>query len=156
MASIVQNIMAVAQARLALADGAYEGNCYRPKRDGDYPVRDKVIVLTHTDVEIDAENSCPGNPPRTAFILPIQVSCVIMPDDDDHVSIEERCDDFVVDVMDALTNADDWHQFGGNSLNAELGAPIQNAIPGDDTARGIGFECRVTYRVEETSQSTLA
>ena len=153
MASIVNTIMEVAKTRLQ-ATTDVEG-VYRPKKQGDFPVRDKVVVLTHSDIETDEENSCAGNPPRTAWIIPIRVSAIIVPDDDDNESIETRMDDFIVACSFALTNADDWHQFGGNAINATLG-PSAYFNPADDSARGVYFICRVTYRVEETNQNTLA
>ena len=154
MASIVQNIITVAATRLGVVAGV-EG-VYQPKRDGGFPVRDKVIVLSHEDIEWDEDLSCPGNPPRIAWVLPVKVSCIISPDPDDTVSIAERANEFVVLAMDALTTPEaSWHQFGGNSIDAELGPPI-TIEPGDDTVRGVGFVVRITYRVEETSQTTLA
>jgi hypothetical protein len=151
--SIVQNILAVAESRLAATEGT--SGVYRPKKQGDFPVEDKIIVLTHEDIEQDEELSCAGNPPKIAWVLPVKVAAIIEPDDDDTQPIDQRMNDFIILAMDAITEPDAWYQFGGNAINAILEAPIQYQ-PSDDTARGMMFTVRVTYRVDETNQTQLA
>ena len=151
--SIVQNILAVAESRLAATEGTL--GVYRPKKQGDFPVEDKIIVLTHEDIEQDEELSCAGNPPKIAWVLPVKVAAIIEPDDDDTQPIDQRMNDFIVLAMDAITEPDAWYQFGGNAIDAMLEAPIQYQ-PSDDTARGMMFTIRVTYRVDETNQTQLA
>ena len=118
-------------------------------------MEDKIIVLTHEDIEQDEELSCAGNPPKIAWVLPVKVAAIIEPDDDDTQPIDQRMNDFIVLAMDAITEPDAWYQFGGNAINATLEAPIQYQ-PSDDTARGMMFTVRVTYRVDETNQTQLA
>lgn len=151
--SIVQNILAVFESRLAATEGT--AGVYRPKKQGDFPVEDKIIVVTHEDIERDEELSCAGNPPKIAWVLPVKVAAIIEPDDDDTQPIDQRMNDFIVDAMDAVTIDNYWYQFGGNAINATLEAPIQFQ-PSDDTARGMMFTVRVTYRVDETNQTQLA
>ena len=153
MASIVNNIMKEAAGRLLVASGVE--SVYRPTRQGDYPFIDKAVVLTHDDIEGVPELSCPGNPPKTAWILPVKVTGMIIPDDDASEAIDIAENDFGVLLMDAITaDGEGWHTFGGNAIYAEL-TPLINFHPGDDTARAVQFTIRVTYRVDETSQATL-
>ena len=151
--SIVQKILAVFETRLAATPDT--AGVYRPTKQGDFPVKDKVIVITHDDIETDEELSCAGNPPKIAWVLPVKVAAIIEPDDDDTQAIDQRMNDFIVDVMDAVTIEGAWYQFGGNAINATLDPPTQFS-PSDDTARGMMFTVRVTYRVDETNQTQLA
>lgn len=152
--SIVQKILAVAASRLGSTEDV--SGVYRPTKQGDFPIKDKVIVVTHEDIERDEELSCAGNPPKIAWVLPVRISAIIEPDDDDENPIDQRMNDFIVLAMNAITGTGaDWHQFDGNAINAELEPPIQFQ-PSDDTARGMSFNVRVTYRVDETNQTQLA
>ena len=97
-----------------------------------------------------------GNPPKVAWVLPVNVTCITAPSMDDEVPIDERMNDFVVEAMDAITNpAASWYTFDDKAVTAELTAPVANA-PADDSARSMSFTVRVTYRVDETSQTTQA
>tara|TARA_R100000951_G_scaffold113555_1_gene115811 strand:- start:6348 stop:6812 length:465 start_codon:yes stop_codon:yes gene_type:complete len=151
--SIVQKILSVAVARLKSTEGCV--GVYRPTKQGDFPVEDKVIVVTHEDIERDEELSCAGNPPKIAWVLPVRIAAVIEPDDDDENPIDERMNDFIVGAMNAITLNNSWYQFDGNAINSNLEPPLQFQ-PSDDTARGMSFLVRITYRVEETNQTQLA
>jgi len=154
MASIVNNIMAEVEARLNTIPNLAE-DVYRPTKNGDFLIVNRAIVLTHEDIESDDELSCPGNPPKTAWVLPVRVVCIVVPDDDATASLDIGENDFGVEAMDAITTPQaSWHQFDGNAVNATL-TPLVNFHPGDDTARAVLFTIRVTYRVDETSQATL-
>jgi len=154
MPSLVKQIMDVAEARLRLVDSCT--GVYRPNRRSDFQVKDGAIFLTHEDIESNEELGAMGNPPKTAWILPLTVTCIVQPSKDDEVPLDERMNDFVVEAMDALTDPQaSWHTFDNLALNSELTAPIAIEQT-DDTARAMSFNCRVTYRVDETSQTTQA
>lgn len=154
MPSLVTQIMDVAETRLRQMDTC--SAFYRPNRKSDFQVKDGAIFLTHEDIESDAELSAMGNPPKTAWILPLTITCIVQPSKDDEVPLDERMNDFVVEAMDALTDPQaSWHTFDNLAINSELTAPVAIA-PTDDSARATTFTCRVTYRVDETSQTTQA
>tara|TARA_R100000152_G_C6781949_1_gene217716 strand:- start:4996 stop:5436 length:441 start_codon:yes stop_codon:yes gene_type:complete len=129
---------------------------YRPNRKSDFQIKDGAIILTHEDIESDAELSAMGNPAKVAWILPINITCIVAPSMDDEVPIDERMNDFVVEAMDALSDPQaSWYTFDDLAINAEFTPPV--AIePADDSGRAMTFNCRVTYRVDETSQTTSA
>jgi hypothetical protein len=154
MPSLVTQILDVAESRLRQLETC--SAVYRPNSKHDLQVKDGAIVLVHNDIESDEELSAIGNPPKIAWILPLSITCVVAPSTDDEVAIDERMNDFVVEAMDALTDPPaSWHTFDNLAINATLTAPVAN-IPSDDSARSISFTCRVTYRVDETSQTTQA
>tara|TARA_R100000742_G_C4274352_1_gene94285 strand:+ start:1227 stop:1598 length:372 start_codon:yes stop_codon:yes gene_type:complete len=122
----------------------------------DFKIEDSAVILTHGDIESSEDNSAMGNPPKVAWILPLNITCIVQPSMTDEVPIDERMNDFVVEAMDALSEpATSWHTFDNLALNAEFTPPI--AIEqANDSARAMNFDCRVTYRVDETAQTTQA
>lgn len=155
MPSIVANILDVAETRLANTVGVTD--VYRRTRMGrNVEVKDKAILLSHDEIESSEELSAPGNPPKTAWNLPVRVTCLISPSESDQTPIDELASNFVIEAMRAITTPDDtWHQFGGNAINATLGPP-QTVDSGDETVFAVFFVVTVTYRVDETDQDTLA
>ena len=154
MPSLVTQIMDVAETRLRQMDTC--SAFYRPNRKSDFQVKDGAIFLTHEDIESNEELSAMGNPPKTAWILPLTITCIVQPSKDDEVPLDERMNDFAVEAMDALTDpAANWYTFDDLAINSELTPPTP-VEQTDDTARAISFGCRVTYRVDETSQTTPA
>ncbi len=117
--SIVDKILNVCKSRLELTEGVT--GVYRPKKQGDFPVEDKAIIVTHDDIERDEELSCAGNPPKIAWVLPVMVAATIIPDDDDDQPIDKRMNDFIVDAMDAITISTD-------SAMAMLRLPIKSKL----------------------------
>jgi len=154
MPSLVTQILDVAENRLRQLETC--SAVYRPNRKTDFQVKDGAIILTHDDIESSEELSAMGNPAKVAWILPVNVICIVSPSMDDELPIDERMNDFAVEAMDALTDPQaSWHTFDDLAINSELTAPVAMA-PTDDSARATTFTCRVTYRVDETSQTTQA
>lgn len=154
MPSLVTQIMEVAENRLRQCDSCT--GFYRPNRKSDFQIKDGSIFLTHDEIESNEELSAMGNPPKIAWVLPLTITCIVQPSKDDEIPLDERMNDFVAEAMDALTDpAASWHTFDDLAINSELTPAIQIEQT-DDTARAMAFGCRVTYRVDETSQTTQA
>lgn len=154
MPSLVTQILDVAESRIRQADSV--AAVYRPNRKHDFEIKDGAVILTHGDIESQEELSAMGNPPKVAWVLPMTIFCIVSPSVEDEVPLDERLNDFVVEVMDSITDPPaSWYTFDNLAINAELTSPITEP-PTDDGARSIRFDCRVTYRVDETSQTTQA
>ena len=159
--SVVDDILTVVQSRLELihTDNGYANTTtgvYRPVRHGGHPIENNAIIVTHDQIEQDEELSHAGNPPSIAWVLPVNINGIVMTDNEDLEPIDSRLADLGTDMQKAITDvASNWHQFGGNAINAEIG-PLLPMLPGDDDAFGIRFKLRITYRVQETNPNTLA
>lgn len=154
MPSLVTQILDVAENRLRQLDTCKA--FYRPNRKSDFQVKDGAIFLTHDDIESNVELSAMGNPPKTAWVLPLTVTCIVQPSMEDEVPLDERMNDFVVEAMDAITDPESsWYTFDDLAVTSELNAPAMIDVT-DDSARAMSFQIRVTYRVDETSQTTQA
>ena len=73
--SIVDKILNVCKSRLESTEGV--SGVYRPKKQGDFPVEDKAIIVTHDDIELDEELSCAGNPPKVAWVVPVMILIIL-------------------------------------------------------------------------------
>jgi hypothetical protein len=152
MPSLVTQILDVAENRLRQLDTCKA--FFRPNRKSNFQIKDGSIFLTHDEIESNVELSAMGNPPKTAWVLPLTITCIVQPSMEDEVPLDERMNDFVVEAMDAITEPQaNWHTFDDLAVNASLGAPVMIDVT-DDTARAMSFQVLVTYRVDETSQTT--
>ncbi len=152
--SIVSQIMGVVEYRMQSTPEA--AGVVRPVRNQDPDIEDRVIVITHQDIEPDPELSCPGNPPASAFVLPVLCSAVISPPDDDSCPIDEIVSDFYAAMVQAITESgsDDWYRFSNLAINAEIGPQI-DYHPGDESSHGAQFITRITYRVNENNPNEI-
>lgn len=112
------------------------------------------VSIRAGDIEQDAELSCPGNPPRIAWVLPVVISGMVSPSDASTTGIDVLIAEFGTDLQTSITaNAATWHTFDNNAINAELG-PLQFSETDEGDSKA-AFELRITYRVQENAQNTI-
>ena len=151
--SVVSDILAVIETRMAATETA--AGVIRPIRHTDPAIADRVVVITHQDIEVEPELNHVGNPPAMAFVLPVVCAAIVNPSEDDNDPIDVLVADFHSAMVKAITenNSANWYTFGDNSINAEIGPPIDYK-PGDSSAHGSQFITRITYRISETDPDT--
>lgn len=157
--AVSERIAAVVATRLGLiSTGAgYEtttSGVERPTVKGGFSPDDYQIVLTQGDITPDPELSHPGNPPATAWVMPIIIAGILRPSESDTTASDTLKNQFWADVVKAVTNATPWHTFGGLAINAAFGA-VQNYQADDGSSSGFKVELLVTYRTDENDPYTV-
>jgi hypothetical protein len=68
------------------------------------------------------ELSCPGNPPAQAYELQAIVAGIVKPSDLSTVAVDTFKNRLSANIIQAATNADQWHTWGSLAFNTEIGA----------------------------------
>lgn len=119
----------------------------RPTKLATYTPQHGLIVLTRGEVVRVNELDCPGNPPSQAWQQTFLIRAHIAPSEKDTTPVELYEDIAEAGIHSAIRNGDTWHNFCGNSINADFG-PQQTATS-DGGYDGIAVPLIVTYRVSE-------
>lgn len=121
----------------------------RPRRGREFEEADHKIVVVQDDPIHNDELSAPGNPPAVAWIQPFLVHLIVRNADVDETPDDQTLNQFKSDVIAAVcTPANSWHQFDGNSINANFTAD-RAYTPQDANFSGVSLLLEVTYRVDE-------
>jgi hypothetical protein len=120
----------------------------RPKMVEDYTPKHLQIVMKFGSSVIVPELMCPGNPPAIAREQTINLHLHVMPSELDANPLDELEQQFIADVIDAVTTSQNtWHTFGGLAIDAEW--RDQEDIVGDGGPDGITLPIAITYRTDE-------
>ena len=121
----------------------------KPNRDSDafHPDPLDIYVEQGESIENDAL-FIPGNPPKVAYDMGIRIEGVARRIDGSSSDTDTTEDAMAQAIRQAIANNDaaSWHTFGGNAINARLGAFQQIDDPSYD---GSAVTITVTYRVSE-------
>jgi hypothetical protein len=152
--SVISDIETVIQLRLQaiLEENGYAEDVAQvilPKRHNDWQPRHRTLLVSSSDPVRSEDSDRPGNPPAIAYSLPVEVSGFVIPSKDDNRSSNELVTNLMSDAIKAIASVQDWHQFGGNSINADLG-PINFVDPDDESPAGGKFQVDIIYRISET------
>lgn len=155
---IPEEIISRVATRLALIT---TGNGYnqtvtvlRPLRLNDDLPGDYRLVLGIGDHQPAPEHDRPGNPPAVAYNLTILIEGEVRLSDSSTTTIDAAAMTLQADVVKALTNAANWYQWGGFSIDSKLtGTGINRS--GDGGSAGFTFSLVVLYRCSETDPYTV-
>ena len=121
----------------------------KPDRDSDkfHPDPRDIYVEEGESIENDAL-FIPGNPPKVAYDMTIRIEGVAKRVDGSSSETAVTENQMSQAIRQALANNDaaSWHTFGGNAINAKMGAFQQTDDPSFD---GAAVSLVVTYRVSE-------
>lgn len=146
--------------RLRLLSAGYSDqlaftNVVRPLRNEVATPQHLQIVLTQDAPQINAELSCPGNPPATCYELLFHINCRVMPSENDTTPVDEYINTMAAEVVRVvcdetmIEDSSQWHTFGDIAVNAEWQA--HENIDGDGSYDGVDVPILVTYRVSENN-----
>ena len=151
---ISDEILCRLQTLTGASFGAYEfPKVVRPTKLATYVPQHGSVILTRGDVERVSALDCPGNPPATAWQQTFLIRVHIAPSESDNNAVEVYEDLAEAKIHRALTDATNWHTFGGYSINAEIGS-VQTATS-DGGYDGIAIPLIVTYRTSEGDLYTV-
>jgi hypothetical protein len=140
---VVEQIMANVRTRMAAAFTAY-----RSTRVATWQPKDLVVHVHQGSLTPNAELSCPGNPPATAYDLEAIVAGIVKPSDAETIAIDTFRNRMGADIVKAATDAALWHQWGGLALNTVHG-PIEDYMDETGGFAGVMVKFTITFRVDE-------
>jgi hypothetical protein len=140
---VVEQIMANVKTRMAAAFTAY-----RSTRVANWQPKDLVVHVHQGSLTPNAELSCPGNPPATAYDLEAIVAGIVKPSDAETIAIDTFRNRMGADIVRAATDAELWHQWGGLALNTTHG-PIEDYMDETGGFAGVMVRFTITFRVDE-------
>jgi hypothetical protein len=106
-----------------------------------------LVVLTRGESVRVQDLDCIGNPPAIAYKQTFLVRVNIAPSEHDPTPVELYEDVAEAEVIKAIKISSDWHQFDGNSVNAEFLPQV--SVVSDGGYDGIAIPIDVTYRITE-------
>lgn len=153
--AVSEQIAVVVATRLGLIStgNGYEttaSSVERPTVKGGFSPNDYQIVMTQGDITPDSELSHPGNPPATAWVMPIIIAGILRPSESDTTASDTLKNEFAADVIKSVGNATPWHTFGGLAINAAFGVVEDYQAP-DGSGSGFKITLLVTFRTDETN-----
>jgi hypothetical protein len=140
---VVEQIMANVRTRMAAAFTAY-----RSTRVATWQPKDLVVHVHQGALTPNAELSCPGNPPATAYDLEAIVAGIVKPSDAETIAVDTFRNRMGADIVKAATDATLWHQWGGLALNTVHG-PIEDYMDETGGFAGVMVRFTITFRVDE-------
>jgi hypothetical protein len=140
---VVEQIMANVRTRMAAAFTAY-----RSTRVATWQPKDLVVHVHQGSLTPNAELSCPGNPPATAYDLEAIVAGIVKPSDAETIAVDTFRNRMGADIVRAATDATLWHQWGGLALNTVHG-PIEDYMDETGGFAGVMVKFTITFRVDE-------
>jgi len=140
---VVEQIMANVRTRMAAAFTAY-----RSTRVATWQPKDLVVHVHQGSLTPNAELSCPGNPPATAYDLEAIVAGIVKPSDAETIAVDTFRNRMGADIVKAATDAELWHQWGGLALNTIHG-PIEDYMDETGGFAGVMVKFTITFRVDE-------
>jgi hypothetical protein len=140
---VVEQIMANVRTRMAAAFTAY-----RSTRVATWQPKDLVVHVHQGALTPNADLSCPGNPPATAYDLEAIVAGIVKPSDAETIAVDTFRNRMGADIVRAATDAELWHQWGGLALNTVHG-PIEDYMDETGGFAGVMVRFTITFRVDE-------
>lgn len=152
--SIQEQILLKAKQRLQLIDedDGYEttvnGTVIRPSRFWSESPLDYQIIVTNSAITENVALSHPGNPPAVAWDMPVTITGLVRPSEDDSTAIDTLQNEFQTDIIKALTDAADWHNWDGLAIDSKITGTEKFVT---DEVSGVRVTMTVIYRVSENN-----
>jgi hypothetical protein len=150
--SIQEQILLKIKQRLQLIDedDGYEttvnGTVIRPARFWTESPLDYQIIVVSSSLTENALLSCPGNPPAVAWDMPVTVTGLVRPSEDDTTPIDTLQNEFQTDIIKALTDAVSWHNWDTLGIDTKI-TSVEKFVT--DEVSGVRVNLTVTFRVSE-------
>lgn len=157
--AVNEQIVLKIKQRLQLIDedSGYEttvaGTVVRPPRIWSGNPQDYQIIVTQGQSERNEDLSIVGNPPATAWNMPVSVFGELRPSEDSVTAIDSLINEFAADAIKAIcTPVISWYNFDGLAIDANIDAiePIIN-----EELAGFRLDLTIKYRVNEHDPYTL-
>lgn len=147
---IAEQIVQVVKTRLT----TFTTKTFRSLRVGGWRPKDGTLVISQGDIIPNDLHSRPGNPPATAWDMPVIVACVLKPSDKDTTAIGTYKNRFWAEIVKAVATGDNWHNFGGLAIDTHI-SDIEDHLDDDGAFAGIQVVVNVLFRTSENDPFTV-
>jgi hypothetical protein len=112
--------------------------------------KDNVLHVHQGDIVENPEMNCPGNPPAKGWTVVAAVAAILKPSDTDTTPIDTYKNRAWAVIVQAVTDADLWHQWGGLAVNSTIG-PIEDYTAEDGSGSGVFVRISIHFRTDENN-----
>jgi hypothetical protein len=145
---VAEKIMSILRDRMAAFATAY-----RSTRVATWQPKDLTVHCYQGEIQPNELASCPGNPPAQGYDMQAIVAGIVKPSDLDTTPIDRFKNRMWSDIVKAATDAELWHQWGGNAINTVIG-PVQEYTDDSGAVAGVMVTFTVTFRTDENNPYT--
>lgn len=147
---VVEQIMSAIRTRLA---DAFD-NVFRSTRIATWQPKDWTLHVSSEGLTANPGVSYPGNPPAQGWDLAVMVAGIVKPSDAETTSIDTFRNRMGAEIVQSLTDADNWHSWGGLAINTTLGS-IEPYVEETGATSGVMVKFVVTFRTDENDPYTV-
>lgn len=145
---VAEQILESVRERVALA---FE-DTHRSTRIANWQLKDWSAVVYQLGLTPAQEFSCPGNPPAQGWTLEAAVAGIVKPSDRDETPVDTYKMRMQAEVITAITDATDWHNWGGLAITTEFG-PVEDFV-GAEGHQGVAVRLLIHFRTNENDPYT--
>jgi hypothetical protein len=142
---VVERIMQAVRSRVAATRTAY-----RSANVAKWQPKDNVLHVHQGDIVENPEMNCPGNPPAKGWTVVAAVAAILKPSDTDTTPIDTYKNRAWAVIVQAVTDADLWHQWNGLAVNSTIG-PIEDYTAEDGSGSGVFVRISIHFRTDENN-----
>lgn len=117
------------------------------------PKNNSIVVVQSLEAR-DSESDHPGNPAAIAYQLTFNIKGFVRQSDRATTADQSKENDMLAAVRLAVAGTTTWHQFDGNSYDADWGEVTRFESESGSHA-GLNIELIVRYRVSEINPYTV-
>lgn len=142
---VVEQIMQAVRSRVAATRTAY-----RSTNIATWQAKDNVMHVYQGDIVENRGIDCPGNPPAKGWTVEAIVASILKPSQNDATPIDTYKNRSWAAIVQAVTNASLWHQWGGLAINTDIGT-IEDFTGDDGSGSGVMVRMSIHFRTDENN-----
>lgn len=128
---------------------------HRPTKFSTWQQKDWTAIVHQLGVNRNEEMSYPANPFVQGWTLEAAIAGITKPSDTDSVPIDRYKMRMAAEIVTAITDATNWHNWGGLAINSEIDS-VEDYVSPDGGHPGIAVRLRVHFRTPENDPYTVS
>ena len=143
---VAEQIMQAVRSRVA----ATYTSTYRSANIATWQPKNDTMHVYQGDITENREIDCPGNPPAKGWTIEAIVAAILRPSQTDVTPIDTFKNRAWAAIVQAVTDAPLWHNWGGLSLNTDIGT-IEDFTADDGSGSGVMVRLSIHFRTDENN-----
>lgn len=146
---VAEQIMQAVRTRLA----ATYASTYRSANIATWQPKNDTMHVYQGDITENRGIDCPGNPPAKGWTVEAIVAAILKPSQSDTTPIDTYKNRAWAAIVQAVTNAELWHGWGGLAINTDIGT-IEDFTSDDGSSSGVMVRMSIHFRTSENDPYT--